>query len=269
MGIDTDLFSCFAEFLYFCHYSFAMKWTTTHFDLRKFARWAGGLLGWGAGGAAGGIAGFIIGAVIDNIRVPPFVDTRRPALGVFSTSLLTLIAVVVQADGKMLRSELDYVKRFLRQNFGLAEQKEALHTLRELLDGHPSLQVACGQVQRFLDRRECTQLVSFLFELAAIDHPASEAERRAVNTIADLLGVHRETAAPSQQKTLIHAAYAELGLLPQATVKEIKQAYRMLVVKYHPDKTAYLGESVKAAASEQFLKINKAYEWIKKERHFS
>jgi DnaJ like chaperone protein len=228
-----------------------------------------GLLGWVAGGPAGGIAGFIAGAVFDNIRVHPFVNVRKPSLGAFSISLLTLMAVVVQADGTALRSELDYVKCFLRQNFGVTEQKEALHTLQELLQLHPSVPVACQQVRRFLDRQECVQLTSFLFELAAIDRPLSEAERQVLNVIAVHLGVNRGHAATSRQNTSIDAAYAELGIGHQASIKEIKQAYRMLAVKYHPDKAAYLGEQAKTAAGEQFLKINRAYELIKKERHFS
>ncbi|MDR1603071.1 MAG: J domain-containing protein [Tannerella sp.] len=64
-------------------------------------------------------------------------------------------------------------------------------------------------------------------------------------------------------------AYAVLGIGQQASVKEIKQAYRLLAVKYHPDKVTCLGEATGTVAGEQFLKINSAYELIKKERHFS
>jgi hypothetical protein len=49
-------------------------------------------------------------------------------------SLLVLIAALMKADGKVLKSELDYVKRFFIQQFGEASAKEALIMLRDILN---------------------------------------------------------------------------------------------------------------------------------------
>jgi molecular chaperone DnaJ len=51
--------------------------------------------------------------------------------------------------------------------------------------------------------------------------------------------------------------YAVLGVKSGASAKEIKQAYRKLAQKYHPDKT-----SGDAAAEARFKEINEAYEVI-------
>ena len=37
-----------------------------------------------------------------------------------------------------------------------------------------------------------------------------------------------------------------------------------MAVKYHPDKVEYLGNDFKKAANEKFVKINQAYDIIKK-----
>ncbi len=58
--------------------------------------------------------------------------------------------------------------------------------------------------------------------------------------------------------------YAILGLERGATQSEIKQAYRRLAAKYHPDKVAHLGDEFKTLAEERFRKIQQAYEQLKR-----
>lgn len=59
-------------------------------------------------------------------------------------------------------------------------------------------------------------------------------------------------------------AYKLLGVSPDATDEEIKQAYRALVRKYHPDK--YAGTDLADMATEKMKEINAAYEQIQEDR---
>ena len=52
-----------------------------------------------------------------------------------------------------------------------------------------------------------------------------------------------------------------------ATDDEVKKAYRKMAMKYHPDKVRGLGEQHEKAANEKFIKVQEAYEQIKKERN--
>jgi DnaJ like chaperone protein len=61
-------------------------------------------------------------------------------------------------------------------------------------------------------------------------------------------------------------AYSVLGVEKNESNLEIKKKYRQMALKNHPDKVAYLGEQIKIKANEKFLKINEAWETIKKER---
>jgi DnaJ like chaperone protein len=66
-------------------------------------------------------------------------------------------------------------------------------------------------------------------------------------------------------------AYAALGLSPNASVQEIKRAYRRLVSQNHPDKLAARGlpESMRAIAEERTRELNAAYDLIKEARQFT
>jgi tetratricopeptide (TPR) repeat protein len=55
----------------------------------------------------------------------------------------------------------------------------------------------------------------------------------------------------------IYKCYETLGLEPGASLKEIKQAYRSLVLRYHPDKDPSKGDETK------FKQISDAYQTLK------
>jgi DnaJ like chaperone protein len=58
-------------------------------------------------------------------------------------------------------------------------------------------------------------------------------------------------------------AYAVLGVERNASVEEIKKAYRQLVNRYHPDKVAHLGDEFKELAEKRFKEIQQAYQELK------
>jgi DnaJ-domain-containing protein 1 len=63
-------------------------------------------------------------------------------------------------------------------------------------------------------------------------------------------------------------AYSALGLSPEASVDEIKKAYRGLVRRHHPDAHSERSDREKAQAAEQFLQVQQAYERIRRARNF-
>jgi len=54
--------------------------------------------------------------------------------------------------------------------------------------------------------------------------------------------------------------YEVLGIARGASRDEIKNAYRKLANKYHPDKVTYLGDEFKELADKRFKEIQEAYQ---------
>ena len=53
-----------------------------------------------------------------------------------------------------------------------------------------------------------------------------------------------------------------LGISPDASKKEIQNAYKQAIKKYHPDKLSHLGKDFSNLANEKFLEIQKAYDTL-------
>ncbi len=106
--------------------------------MAKFGKWIGGGLGWAFGGPIGALLGVLVGTVFDeSTEVKSPTNNRRRMYqstpNDFGASLLVLVAAVMKADGKVLKSELEYVKRFFYKQFGTERTNQHLLVLRELL----------------------------------------------------------------------------------------------------------------------------------------
>jgi len=233
----------------------------------KYGKWIGGGLGWAFGGPIGAILGFAMGSVLDGVKVEKsyYQGTAR---GDFAMSLLVLSAAVMKADGKVVKSELDYVKNFFLSQFGLDETNRLIQILKEVLNQEINLRDVSVQVGQFMDYPSRLQLLHYLFGIATADRQIDKAEENVIEQISGYMGVDPSDFSSIKAMFVrnINNAYDILELTPDATDEEVKKAYRRLAIQYHPDKVAHLGEDIKKAATEKFQTLNAAYDEIKKQR---
>jgi DnaJ like chaperone protein len=239
----------------------------------KFAKWIGGGLGFVFGGPIGGLLGFFIGSFVDGTTVTRMQsgssNSYRTTPGDFGMSLIILIAAVMKADGKVVRSELDYVKRFFVSQFGPDTAQEALQMLRDLLKQDIPLRDVCSQIRNNMDYSSRLQLIHILYNISAADSRFEPAETNMIRSIADMLGISA-TDYESIRNMFIPATDASYRILEverSATDEELKRAYRKMALKYHPDKVGHLGEDFRKTAEEKFKAVNEAWDKIKKERN--
>ncbi len=243
----------------------------------KLGKWIGGGLGFTLGGPIGALAGFVVGSLFDeadNVFQQSTQDGNQRIItsrGDYLFSLLVLITAVLKADGRILRSELDYVKRFLRQNFGDEGAKEALGILHNLISKDIPLAEVCLQIRQYMDYSLRLQSIHFLFGIAAADGLVHPEEIRVIEQIAVNLGISNNdfNSIKSMFVPKTDWAYEVLEINRNATHEEVKKAYHKMALKYHPDKVSYLGEDVLKAANEKFQKLNEAYHLICKERNIN
>jgi DnaJ like chaperone protein len=244
--------------------------------MANYGKWIGGGLGWALGGPIGAVLGFVFGSMFDSMQAgtyeyrPP--ESRpRTQSGDFSAALLILSAAVMKADGKVVRSELEYVKRFFLQSFGEEETNRKMLMLRELLKQKIDLTGIGAQIKHFMAYAEKLQLLHFLFGISSADGQEHPAEIATIQQIANLIGISDADFQSIRSMFVKDTGYAYriLEISSEATDEEVKKAYRKMALKYHPDKVSHLGEDVQNAAKEKFQELNSAYDTIKKQRGIS
>lgn len=251
-------------------------------------KWIGGAMGFVALGPLGALAGYFIGRLFDRA------SEEEAALGNASSgggsaegqrnsflfSLLVMASYVIRADRKIMHSEMEFVRQFLRTRFGEGAVIEGEQILLHLFEEAKKMDAAvpggykktitdCGaQIAANMSYEQRIQLLSFLVQIAQSDGHICSDEVTALRDVALAMGLSTQ-----ELDSLLHLrgdsleeAYQVLEITPSATDEEVKAAYRRLALKHHPDRVAALGEDVRRAAEEKFQQINNAKEKIYKAR---
>lgn len=252
----------------------------------KLGKWIGGAMGYIAMGPLGALAGFFIGGLFD--RASDAVTTTESSgdtyyegqRNSFLFSMLVMASYVIRADRRIMHSEMEFVRQFLRRQFGEGAVAEGEQILLKLFDeakrldqttpgGYHQMILDCGQqIAANLSYEQRLQLLSFLVQIAQSDGNVCAEEVTALREVAQAMGL-----SPQELDSLLHLrgdsleeAYQVLEISPSATDEEVKAAYRRLALKHHPDRVAALGEDIRRAAEEKFQQINNAKERIYKAR---
>ena len=235
-------------------------------------KWLGGGLGFAMGGPIGGLLGFLVGSMIDSTTVQTTTYTSQPqrtSQGDFGMSLLVLVAAVMKADGKVVKSELDYVKQFFVRQFGQESAKEAILMLKDIIKQEIPVRDVCVQISSNMDYSSRLQLLHLLFNVSLADSTIHPSEVEIIEKIAGYMRVANGdyTSIKNMFIPETDSSYKILEIDPASTNDEVKKAFRRMAVRYHPDKVSHLGEDFRKSAEEKFKKVNEAYDRIKKERN--
>ena len=230
------------------------------------------------GGPIGGFIGFALGALLDDAKFSITTGGNfsnmdmhydaSTAQGDFAVSLLVLSAAVMKSDGKILKSELDFVKQFLVTNFGEEATKRLLPVLKEMLNREVPLREVCIQIRQYMPEPQRLQLLHYLFGISKADGEVSQSETATIEEIAGYLNIDRPDfeSVRAMYWRDVDNDYKILEITPAASDDEVKKAYRKMAVKYHPDKVSDLGEMAQKNAKEKFQLVQEAFENIKKKR---
>lgn len=234
------------------------------------------------------LLGIAIGSVFDNTTTQQlggsgFFESDEPVRRAesdrngFFFSLLVLTSYIIKADGRIMHSEMEFVRQWLATNFGEQASVQGDQILRRLFDEAKrqgtdayknTIRNACAQIAQNVDYSSRLQLLGFLLAIGQADGHLADAEIVALKECARWMRMPE-----SEVDSMLHlgaddleSAYKVLGVSADASDEELKRAYRKLALEHHPDRVAKLGDDVRKAAEKKFQEINAAKERIWKAR---
>ncbi len=238
-------------------------------------RWILAVLGYVLYRFPGAVLGFFIGSLIDIMgrKSGAFKTSFGPAATVspadFELHLLSLASLVIKADGNVSQTELDYVRRYFVQAYGKDRANETFRIFNEVIKNREiSAMNICNLLRQRTRYESRLQILHFLFSVANADGRVSDLEVNEINRIAGFLGVYSQDFESIKAMFFKNpdSAYKILEIDRSATDAEVKNAYRTMAKKYHPDKLQHLEEAHRKGGEEKFKKVQEAYDQIKKER---
>ena len=284
-------------------------------NMKWFGSWIGGTLGTMLGsGILGTLAGFCLGSIIDEVmdsradsnnynannrdhysqgngyqqyqygwqNGTSNAQTYEEQRNSFLFSMLVLSSYIIKADGKIMHSEMEFVRQFLRQNFGEQAVNQGQEILLKLFEVQKqqgeqefrkTIHQSCTEIKHYMDVSQRLQLLNYLVIIAKADGYVNPEEIKALKEVARHLGLTAKDVdsmlnmeSGARANSNIEDAYKVLGISPTATDDEVKAAYRKMALKHHPDRVATLGEDIRKAAEKKFQDINDAKERIFKAR---
>lgn len=225
-----------------------------------------------------------------EIRQNPAFEGKNPVIA----SIMALCAMIAKADGNVTKGEIHFIKEFIKGQFGISN--EEMNTYEGAFNygkNHPEEYLFFTDIifGYYRTRRGYVMTLAYLFVGVAMQEGESSVAKEAqTKKIVMALGLseyeyqalrmsfqrqrggYEQTYSGqgfggySNQEDLVKKYTQVLGVSEDASMAEIKKAYRKLVKEYHPDKlsSGSVPPEYIEFANQKIRDINEAYEYLEK-----
>ena len=228
-------------------------------------KWMAALIGFIYFRIPGAFIGFLIGSIaeslIKNSRIKFYSNISNKEA--FELNLLALSAILIKADGKVEEKELAYVRSFYLSQYGKDKANYIFKKFNAEVKNKTQDTYSLTNFFKTYSRYETRlQILHFLFGVANSDGNLSNSELLKLKEIGSNLGINLLDLESIKAMFIKDTgnAYKILEIRPEASMNEIKQAYRKMAKKYHPDKIQSDDPAMIKGAEEKFREVRKAYE---------
>lgn len=201
---------------------------------------------------------------------------------------IRLGGLMLRMDTEDLKGKMQYLHRYFERHFENSYADDLTTALKGSFHHPVDLKTITPWLKQNLrSNSQRSQLIYFLAGLSAVDGSINPREKQYLLQLADLLDItrkdfdsimamytrfedafnnrhkqQRRSSGKSHSQYKREKAAKVLGVSVNASIDEIKKAYRSLAKVHHPDKFAGESESQQKIAEERFIKIQQAYELL-------
>ena len=236
-------------------------------------KWVAAVIGYSFLRFPGAILGFMVGGFFEflsknSIQIRTSSYAIKPET--FQLNLLALSALIIKADGKIEQKELDFVRSFFIGQYGKERADSIFRTFNTQIKKetqHLDQLTRIFVLQTAYETR--LQILHFLFGIANADGNISDIELQKLSQVATGMRLHLPDFESIKAMFVKNTdnAYKILEVDSNASLDEIKKAYRKMAKKYHPDKLRGQDPAMIKGAEEKFREVQKAYETLMRQKN--
>lgn len=195
---------------------------------------------------------------------------------------LKLSILLIKLDGVEKISETKRIIKYLNNEFDPVTVKYKLRFYKKQLRIEQNINAICDKIRNSNSSTNKVRILQHLIKLALTDRLLSDKELEFLEKVTRKIGLHKRTLRAilelhvyiteedirnqklnkSYVNSSSHKAFSILGLDTTATQEEVKDAYRSLVMIYHPDKASKKDKN-SGQAKIKFQAITDAYQFLK------
>lgn len=198
-----------------------------------------------------------------------------------ATAYIFLAAWLLKKNARYSESKVNFIRNYVKRNFDISTVDALLELTQALQKTTTIRAIARWVVQHLTSKQERLKLLDFLIDVSFSEQQIIDREIVAITRFGTLIGVSysyitttiedrinhfrsdKKSVSNLFQHSLDHkSALKTLQINEDATMKEIKRAYRKLAAKYHPDKFQLETTQKQEEMTRLFITIQRAYNYL-------
>ncbi len=234
----------------------------------------GSATGFAFGGPIGALLGGAAGHAVDKFKtkqkLPEEVALKQ--IG-FTIGVIVLSAKMAKADGKVTESEIKAFKEKINvPNNEIKNVARLWDQAKKTTDG---FEVYAKQISNLLEKNSSVleELLNLLVIIAAADGKITNLEKIYLKEVSNIFGFSKkdfERICSSRLNNYVDP-YQTLGVSKDTPFHEIKNKWKTLAIKHHPDRLIAQGmpKDLIETNTYRLKEINNAWDLIKNKKYYS
>jgi DnaJ like chaperone protein len=232
---------------------------------------------------------FFIRAIVKFYKSQKFyrIKEDEPTLGLLksedkkATAYIFLAAWLLKKNARYSEVKIAFIHSYIKRNFDKSTVDVTFELTQALRKTTTIRAIARWVVQQLTSEKERLKLLDFLLDVSFSEERIIDREIVAITRFGSLIGISYSFISREIDKRIASfntdkqatrnyfsndinnsKAFKILQIDENASLKEIKRAYRKLAAKYHPDKFVLASAEKQQEMTTAFLEINSAYNYL-------
>ena len=234
----------------------------------------GSATGFAFGGPIGALLGGAAGHALDKFKIKQKLPEELALKQIgFTIGVIVLSAKMAKADGKVTKSEIKAFKEKVKVPDNEIKNVARLwDQAKKTTDG---FEVYAKQISNLFEKNSSVleELLNLLVIIAEADGKVTNPEKLYLKEVSNIFGFSEQDFERICSSTInkVTDPYQTLGVSKDTPLEEIKNKWKKLAIKHHPDRLIAQGipQDIIETNTYRLKEINNAWDLIRNKKYYS